>query len=78
MAGGHSTRKLEKIEEELIRRGLKVRRTTKGHLLIADPVTGKTTMIGGESIKGRKGNRNVYNAKAQLKIVGADDISTKH
>lgn len=77
MAGGHKVNQLKKIEAELLRRGLQVRRTSKGHLLIRDPETGNTTMIGGESISGRF-NRNKHNAKAQLRLVNAHDISTKH
>lgn len=77
MASGHKNRQLEKIKAELERRNLRVRRTTKGHLLITDPATGRTTMIGGESINGTRGNRNVYDAKSQLKVVNAHDISTK-
>lgn len=74
---GHKTRTIARIAAELERRGLEVRHTKKGHLLIRDPKTGVTTMVGGESLSGR-GNRNVHNAKMQLRRVNAQDINTKY
>lgn len=73
----HNERALMRIASELEQRGLSVRRTKKGHLLIRDPKTNITTMVGGESLSGRS-NRNVHNAKSQLRRVNAHDISTRH
>ena len=73
----HNARKLKEITSELERRGLTVRHTKKGHLLITDPLTGTTTMMGGESMSGR-GNRNIHDTKRQLRRVNAHDIKIKN
>lgn len=73
----HNVRTLVKIAEDLESRGFHVRRTKKGHLLITDPATKITTMVGGESLSGR-GNRRVHDTKKQLRRINVTDINTRN